>query len=345
MTRRWIIAWLALGSLVTWARGAETGEPPALQRFAFTEPHMGTLFQIVLFAPEARAAQSAASAAFARIAELNRLLSDYDPASEVSRLSRAPVGTPVKISAELAALLQRSQTFARQSEGAFDVTLGPMVRQWREARKAGRLPDVAAREEARRASGHTHLQLDATTSTVILNRAGMRIDLGGIAKGYAADEALAVVKRHGFPHAMVAASGDLALGDPPPGKQGWTVEVAPFGGTTGMPLMLVIANAGVSTSGDTEQAVEISGVRYSHIVDPATGLGLTKPVAITVIAHDATASDALATGCSVADAGVIERLIAAQPNAVRILHHQQKPDGSVERTLYGRDPAGLVSRL
>ncbi|HEY0968748.1 MAG TPA: FAD:protein FMN transferase [Opitutaceae bacterium] len=345
MTRRWIIAWLALGSLVTGVRAAATGDTPALQRFAFTEPHMGTLFQIVLFAPEASAAQAAASAAFARIAELNRLFSDYDPDSEVSRLSRAPVGTPVKISPELAELLQRSQTVARQSEGAFDVTLGPMVRQWREARKTGLLPDPTAREEARQATGHRYLQLDPVTSTVVLARAGMRIDLGGIAKGYAADEALAVMKRRGLPRAMVAASGDLALGDPPPGKSGWTVEIAPFGRASDIPLTLVVANAGISTSGDTEQAVEIGGVRYSHIVDPATGLGLTKPVAVSVIARDATTSDALATACSVADGLVIERLIAAQTDAVRILHHQPRSDGSVERTLYGRDPAGLVSRL
>lgn len=344
MTRRWAIAWLTLSPWLAWAGSTETDEA-ALQRFVFTEPHMGTLFQIVLFAPDVDAAQIAANAAFARIGALNRIMSDYEADSELSRLERAPVGTAVTVSGELFDLLARSQLLAAKTRGAFDVTLGPLTQQWREARKTGQLPDAAARKAAREVAGYTHLQLDATNSTVVLTRAGMQLDLGGIAKGYAADAALAALKQHGFSRAMVAASGDLALGDPPPGKPGWTVELAPFGPAAENARQIVIANAGVSTSGDREQHVDIGGVRYSHIVDPATGLGLTHSRSVTVIARHATLSDALATACSVADTGLIELLASTEQDAVRILVHQRTPDGAIERSLYGRDPAGLVSRL
>jgi len=344
MIRREAIRWLMLAPLVACARGAGADDPAGLQRFAFTEPHMGTLFQLVLFAPEPAAAQAAAQAAFARIAELNRSLSDYDPASEVSRLGRAPAGTAVPVSPELLKLLQRSQTLAARSGGAFDVTLGPLVRLWRESRRTGRLPATDARVQARQVSGHALLALDAKASTVTLGRSGMQLDLGGIAKGFAADEALAVLRRHGFSRAMVAASGDLALGDPPWGKAGWTVELAPFGPGSGSPVVLVVANAGVSTSGDTEQHVEIEGVRYSHLIDPATGLGRTESVAVTVIANDATTSDALATTCSLLQPEQIRPLLAAEDTAVRALVFTRSADGVAQRTLYGRDPSGLVSR-
>lgn len=343
MTRRRAIACLALSTLAALSGSAGVTDPSRLQRFAFTEPHMGTLFQIVLFAPDAESARTAAVAAYARVATLNRIFSDYDAASELSRLTAAVVGRPVKVSPELFDLLARSQALAAQTGGAFDITLGPMIRQWREARRTGRLPDAAAREAARRASGHALLHLDPVTSTVVLARAGMKLDLGGIAKGYAADAALAVIRQHGFTHAMVAASGDLALGDAPPGKRGWTVELAPFGREGGTAGTVIVANAAVSTSGDSEQGVEIGGVRYSHIVDPATGLGLTQPRAVTVVAQEATLSDALATACSVAAPEAIGRLIAGLPAAVRILVSERGPDGAIERTLYGRDPDGLVS--
>jgi len=344
MIRRQAIRWLMLAPLLVCARSAAADSPAELQRFAFTEPHMGTLFQVVLFAPEPAAAQAAAQAAFARIAELNRTLSDYDPASEVSRLSQAPAGTAVPVSPELFTLLQRSQTLAKRSGGAFDVTLGPLVRLWRESRRSGRLPESGAREQARQVSGHALLTLDAKASTATLARSGMQLDLGGIAKGFAADEALAVLRRRGFPRAMVAASGDLALGDPPVGKAGWTVELAPFGTDRGPTVALIVANAGVSTSGDAEQNVEIHGVRYSHLIDPATGLGRTESVAVTVIARDATTSDALATTCSLVRPEQIEPLLATEKEAVRVVVYSRSVDGSVQRTLYGRDPSGLLSR-
>ena len=120
----------------------------------------------------------------------------------------------------------------------------------------------------------------------------MQLDLGGIAKGYAADQALAVLRSHGLPRALVAASGDIAVGDPPPGKRNWRVAVGKLDATNGEPArILYLNNAAVSTSGDAEQFVEIGGRRYSHIVDPRTGVGLTERLQVTVIGRQATDTD------------------------------------------------------
>ena len=190
---------------------------------------MGTLFRIVVYAPEVTAAKSAAKAGFARIAALNRIMSDYDPDSELMRLCRQPAGTPVPVSKELCDILQRSQELAEKSGGAFDVTLGPVIRLWREARRQKKLPSEESRNAALLASGYRKLRLDLEGQTVTLLAAGMQLDLGGIAKGYAADAALTVLARHGFRRAMVEASGDIALGEPPPESDGWKVQLAPFG--------------------------------------------------------------------------------------------------------------------
>ncbi len=319
---------------------------PALavqERYEFVEPHMGTLFRIVLYAPDPASAKVAARTAFDRISALNRIMSDYDPASELMRLCRAPTGTAVPVSAELFDILQRSQLLAEKTHGTFDVTLGPVIRLWRESRRTHALPTAEVLTAAQHASGFAHLHLDSTARTVTLLRPGMLLDLGGIAKGYAADEALSILSQCGFPCAMVAASGDLAFGDAPPGKPGWNVEIMPFGEAAGAPLTLVLANSAVSTSGDTEQFVEIGGVRYSHIVDPATGLGLTKSIAVTVVARHATLTDGLDNTCSVLDSAAAQRLAETWPESVRVIIHQRNADGSLARTTFGRAPAGLIS--
>lgn len=318
---------------------------PALVRFEFVAPQMGTLFRLVFFAPDETAAAAAAKAAFARVAELNRALSDYDPNSELMRLGQAPAGTAVAVSADLFDVLQQSQQLAGRSGGAFDVTLGPVVRLWRETRRTRSLPTAAARSAARSASGHGKLRLDPAARTVTLLDSGMQLDLGGIAKGYAADEALAVLERRGLPHAMVAASGDLALGAAPPGTAGWKIELRPFGEAAQERLALVAEHVGISTSGDAEQYVEIGGVRYSHIVDPATGLGLTKPVAVTVIARRAAQSDGLTTACSVLavrDAAVIEACLG---ESARALVLRREAGGVVRRESYGASPPGVRTLL
>lgn len=251
------------------------------ERFEAVEAHMGTLVRITIYAPDA----AALPAAFARIRDLDGKLSDYKPDSELNQLCRTGHDRPVRVSADLFRVLEVAQKLAVRTGGAFDVTVGPVTHMWRR----GRTPD---RETLARC-GYRNLVLNRTRRTVFLKLAGMQLDLGGIAKGYAADEAMAALRARGVTCALVAVSGDIVAGDPPPGVPAWRVGVQPGSGE------LLLRNAAVSTSGDTEQFLETGGVRYSHIIDPKTGLGLTTHIAVTVVARHGIDADALATAISV----------------------------------------------
>jgi thiamine biosynthesis lipoprotein len=271
-----------------------TSAEPTLSRYAFCEPHMGTLCRIILYAPDEATARRASRAAFDRVAELDARLSDYKPDSELMRLCARAGGEAVPVSDELFTVLSRAQEVARLSDGAFDVTVGPVVRLWRRARRTGRLPAPDQLQQARALVGYRNVRLDARGHTVRLAVPGMLLDLGGIAKGYAADEALGVLKRHGITRALVAAGGDIAVSVPPPGAEGWKIAIAPpteDEGPTGP--RLVLKDGAVSTSGDAEQYVEIDGKRYSHIVDPHTGIGLVGRMSATVVARRGIDSDSL----------------------------------------------------
>jgi thiamine biosynthesis lipoprotein len=263
---------------------------------------MGVPFRLVLYATNDTHAQTAATAAFQRIAELNTILSDYEETSELCRLSAtAGSGQAVKVSGDLWRVLEHAQRLARPSEGAFDVTVGPCVSLWRKARSQRRFPDEARLAKARAATGYPHLVLDHSARTAQLLVPGMRLDLGGIAKGYAVDEALQTLRAHGIRRALVAGSGDIAVSEPPPGKTAWRIELAPLDPPAGAvkPQFICLANQATATSGDAFQYVEINGVRYSHIVDPRTGVGLTDHGQVTVIAPTCMVADALATAVSV----------------------------------------------
>ena len=273
---------------------------PALARFEFTELHMGTRFKIVVYAASAKAASLASSAAFERIARLDATMSDYSATSELMLLCKQEPGKTVAVSDDLFRVLAKSQELARRSNGAFDITVGPLVRLWRRARRTGELPDRQRLLEALESTGHRGLYLDPEAHTVRLDKKGMLLDLGGIAKGYAADEAMVVLKRHGLDRSLVAAGGDIAVGAPPPGKDGWVVGIAELDSVDAPPSQcLLLHDSAVSTSGDANQNVEIGGVRYSHIVDPRSGVALTGRSSVTVVAPDCATSDGLATAVSV----------------------------------------------
>lgn len=281
---------------------------------------MGVPFRIVLYATNNVHAKIAAAAAFARIADLNAKLSDYDLESELSKLSRTSgLGHFVPVSDDLWRVLEASQHWAERTGGAFDITVGPVVNLWRHARRMQQLPRADRLSDAQARVGYTNLVLDPKKHAALLRVPEMRLDLGGIAKGFAADEALRTLRRNGVTRALVAAAGDIALGDAPPGSPGWKIELD-SGDTNVPPKVLLLWRAGVSTSGDLFQFLEIDGVRYSHIVDPRTGLGLTNSGMVAVIAPDGMTADALATAVSVLGPTGGLRLIRSTPRtAVRIM--------------------------
>ena len=293
----------------------------ALTRFTYTEYHMGVDARLVVYAPDQATAERACTAAFARIAALDTIMSDYRRDSELMRLCARAGGPPVHVSPDLFHVLTRAETVSRQSNGAFDVTVGPVIQLWRQARKTATLPDPEALEQARRLVGWQKVRLDEHTRTVRLLVPGMKLDLGGIGKGFAGDEAQRVLKDHGITRALVEMGGDLVVSDPPPGTEGWTVRVANAGDDHG-PVDMHFANRGISTSGDTEQFVVIGGKRYSHIVDPRTGEALTNRVQVTLIAPNGLTSDPLTKTVCVLGEDERNRLLKAYPEVkayVRVL--------------------------
>jgi len=282
------------------AAGLPFAGESALSRFEFSQPHMGTRFQIIVYARNAATASRASDAAFERIARLDDTMSDYNPRSELMSLCQRAGGPPVPVSEDLFQVLARSQALAERTDGAFDITVGPVVRLWRRARRQHEMPAVDELAHARELVGHEKLRLDPRARTAQLLKKGMLLDLGGIAKGYAADQALAILKRHGITSALVVAGGEVAVSAPPPGRKGWRIGIAPLESPDRPPTrFLLLHDAAVSTSGDAEQYVEIEGKRYSHIVDPRTGIGVVGRSSVTVVASDATTSDGMATAVSV----------------------------------------------
>ena len=284
--------------LLAAAAACRAGTAPA--RVSQTRKLMGVPWTITLHAPSVTAGGEALEAAFAEVARLEGILSDYDPASALSRLSdAAPTAAPVPVGDELWEVLERAVAFREASGGAFDPSVGPLTTLWRQARRTRRLPPPEKLAAARAAVGPGAVRLVPESRSVALPRPGTRLDLGGIGMGYAADRVLALLRGRGIGSALVDASGDVAASGPPPDAAGWRVAVAglPDGRDPGATILL--ADAAVTTSGDAFQAVEIDRVRYSHVVDPRTGLGVAGPAAATVIAPDATTADALATAASV----------------------------------------------
>ena len=289
LTRRTLV----LGSLP-----ASYSQAAALERFEAEQAHMGTLFRIVLYAATGNAAQEALRQAFARVRQLDERLSDYRLESELSQLPQRAYPQPVAVSPDLFTLLSASQQLAGETQGAFDVTMGPLTRLWREARRDDRLPLLQEVREAQRLTGHNKLVLNPRRQTVRCLQAGMRLDLGGIAKGYAADQALQVLRRCGMPHALIAASGDIVVGEAPPGERAWTVHVQP---QPWCQETLLLRNAAVSTAGDREQFIESGGKRYAHIIDPRTGQGTVGKPGVSVVAPTGCEADGIDTALVVMD--------------------------------------------
>lgn len=308
--------------MVLLGAGCLTAAKQPLQRFEFQQPHMGTLFTITLYATNEVSARAAADAAFAKVATLNQMMTDYDPESELMKLCRRPVGEPVRVSAELFEVLAEARRVAELSDGAFDPTIGPVVRLWRRARRMEVLPTPEQLEHARAAVGWQKFLLDTKNQTVTLLATNMQLDLGGIAKGYAADAALKVLRERGIRSALVAASGDIAIGDAPPGEGGWRVSIGTPFKREGEARTLLLKNAAVSTAGDAEQSVVINGVRYSHIVDPRTGMGLTNRCQVSVIAPHAVQTDVFDTTASILGVEAGRKLIQSQPGLSAIIYYE-----------------------
>jgi thiamine biosynthesis lipoprotein len=279
---------------------------------------------------EARAVD-AGRLAFARLAELEQVMSDYRPDSELMRLC-ATHDIAVPVSADLFEVIERADEVRKASRGAFDISVGPLTLLWREARRSQAFPTEEAIAAARKRTGGDAVVLDRNAHTVTLAKAGMRLDLGGIGKGYAAAKTVAALRAAGYPQTLVAVAGDIAAGDAPPGKSAWNVQLEWPDGTR---ESLALVRASVSTSGDREQYFEHAGIRYSHLLDPNTGLGSTTQRQVTVTGPDGAIVDALSSALTIADDTTVRSLTRAYAPTYRaIFQRDHEP-----RALPGRPTA------
>ena len=279
----------------------------------YTQIHMGMPVRIRMYAASSDEARQAAIAAFARIAVLDRMMSDYRPDSELRQLSAAR-GAWQNVSPELYDVLERAVEIARATDGAFDPTVGPLVLLWREARQTARMPDASAIARAREAVGWQRIAFDRSRRAVRLGHPGMRVDLGGIAKGYILDDAVRTLRGAGVRRALIEAGGDIVVGNAPPDRDGWRIDVTGADSEFAA-RAAALTNAALATSGPTAQFVEIDGVRYSHVVDPRTGMGLTNHVTAHVIAPDGTTADALATALTIVPEASVPGILSRFPGA------------------------------
>ncbi|MFN8349652.1 MAG: FAD:protein FMN transferase [Spirosomataceae bacterium] len=283
------------------------------KRYTFEKGLMGSPFKLVFYTSDDSLAQKAAQNAFKRIEQLNEIMSDYADGSEINRLSaRSGSGEWVPVSKDLFAILAISQEISQKTNGAFDCTIGPVVQVWRRAVRQRVFPTKQEIREAKAKIGYRKMKLDTVGQKVLLTQPGMRLDIGGLGKGFAAEEAVKVLKTYGITSAMMDAGGKIVLTDAPPGAKGWKIVIS--NGSDSLKT-LELANTTLATSGPTYRHLDFNGVRYSHIVDPKTGIGLRFHVRTTVIASDGTVSDALATAFSVSGIRKSKKLLKYFPGS------------------------------
>jgi thiamine biosynthesis lipoprotein len=296
------------------------------KRFSFTESKMGSPFSIIFYCNDSTEARRIAKQSFELTDSFIAIFSDYIDSSELSKLS-ASSGTnalPVKVSPAMWDILLQSKKAYEKSGGAFDITIGPLSRLWRKARKAKQFPDKDSVIKTKKLVGFNKIIFDTIHQQVRLTQAGMRLDLGGIAQGYIAQKVMDYLATQNIQQALVNVSGDIAVSGAPPASDGWTVGInIPEEADELLSRKLQLHHKAVTTSGDIYQFIEHDGKRYSHIIDPRTGYGLTSQRNVTVIANDCTSADWLATACSILSIKKAKKLVA-QFSAAMLIGENKK---------------------
>jgi thiamine biosynthesis lipoprotein len=297
--RRWLVVLLINSFLICTGCRSHPASPATqphaetpLLRYEYAQVHMGMQVRLVVYAKDEPTAIDACSAAFDRVKQIDDIASDYRSTSELMKLCAKAGSQPVPVSDDLFLMLTHAVEVSHISGGTFDITVGPYVALWRNARKTKQFPKEEDLQKAKALVGWQKITLNPVDHTVRLAVPGMKLDLGGLAKGYAGDCAIAVLKKNGIASALYEAGGDIVVSDPPPQSNGWIIEIV-NDQVGNKPRKIAVKNAGVSTSGSTEQFVIFNGQRYSHIIDPRTGLGMTDPTLVTIVAANGITSDSL----------------------------------------------------
>ena len=303
-------------------------------RYAYSIQKMGSPFNLVLYADTKQIADSAAKESFKLVDSINLICSDYDSTSELFKLRYSVVGLPVRVSPILFELLYVAKAANKDAYGSFDITVGPLSRLWRSARKSQQFPTNGAINTARNRIGFNKVQLDSAAQTITFLQPNMQLDMGAIAKGYAADMVLALLQSHGITNALVDAGGDMVVAGMPPQKKGWTIGInVPGEQEQLLESKLILSNKAVATSGDAFQYMLHEGKKYGHIIDPRTGYGVTFQRNVTVVAPDATTADWLATACSILTLNQVKILAKKYKSEVLITTLQ---NGRIRKVSFGQ---------
>ncbi len=304
---------------------------------------MGTFSRVVAIAATEEAAAACAEAAFAEQRRVDSRMSAHRVTSELSRVNRQAHEKPVLVSEATFEVVQRAIHFSKLSAGAFDITVGPLIDLWHAA-DGNAPPTEDALAEARSRVGYEKLILDENAGTIRFAVEGMRIDLGGIAKGYAIDRSIEAMKQGGAVGGMVDIGGDMrCFGRPPRGQENWGIglqdpNVPPDDLSGKSLLVLKVADKAVATSGDYRRFTEVGGRRESHIVDTHTGHGANQLASVTVIAADAITADALATAVSALGLEKGMALVERLPDTEAILI----PSGPNARLIFSAGAAAYL---
>ncbi len=290
---------LTLGTAVLAAIAYLAAAPPALPkrellRLEESAGAMGITYTVILYGHNMVQMQAAVDAAIREVRRVDRMLSKYRPDGELSEINRHAAERPVKVTPELFALLSECERYSRESEGTFDITIGPLMRVWGFYRGTGRLADKQQVARALEKVGHRNVALDAANGAVRFVRPGVELDLGGIGKGYAVDRMVALLKEKGITSALVNAGGSsiYGLGAPPSEDRGWAVNIRDPRSQSGVVADVYLKDESISTSGSTEKFFRAEGRVYSHIMDPRTGYPAEGVLEVSVIAPRTLDSEA-----------------------------------------------------
>jgi thiamine biosynthesis lipoprotein len=257
---------------------------------------MGSTYSIAIYGNDRVEMEAAADAAFDEVQRLDEMLSNYKPDSEWSEVNRHAAEKPVKVSPELFQLLSACVAYSRESEGAFDISVGPLMKVWGFYKGSGHLPHRPEVLAALAKVGYRHIRLDAAAQTVWFDRPGVELDPGGIGKGYAVDRMVDVLRRKGFSIALVAGSGSsiYGMGAPPTEPKGWRIEIRDPQNPNKTAAEVFLKDTSMSTSGSYEKFFRAEGRIYAHIMDPRTGYPAQGSVSVSVIAPRTIDSEAWA---------------------------------------------------
>lgn len=281
-------AWQSVG------RSQSDAASGPIERYEASHPSMGTEFTVAVYGRDPKFLGETVEEVFEEIDRIDQQMSSYKPESELSQINRLAASQNVLVQPNLFALIETSLRFSEETGGAFDITVGPLMKAWGFSRGQGRVPSAADLSEVLKHVGYQHVKLDAVRRTLHFDVPGMELDLGGIAKGYAVDRAVSILRENGITDALVSSgmSSIYALGAPP-GERGWKITLRdPFDQQKAADV-IYLKNFSMSTSGSYNRFFKLGGKTYSHIMNPHSGMPVENMLSTTVFAASSTTSDAL----------------------------------------------------